>query len=160
MRRALCLLTIMLAVVTAQAQRGQDFASKFMLMHQNDTAVQCVTVSPKMMEQLLKSPAENRNGHIMQAIAKLKSARIVKANQHSDDYYLKAENLLKRNAQRFVFEKEFKNGPKHGSFYKRKNRKGDTVELIMLHEDVQTGQLIIVNLTGNIDNEFISMLSL
>ena len=155
MRRALCLLTIMLAVVTAQAQRGQDFASKFMLMNQNDTAVQCVTVSPKMMEQLLKSPAENRNGNIMQAIAKLKSARIVSGNA---DYYQKAIELLEKNRKRFKAEQEFRGEESHGAFYTRRDKKGNTVELIMLLEEPQNDRFTIVNLTGDIDEEFLCFL--
>jgi hypothetical protein len=140
----------------AYAQRTQDFASRFMKIHQADSTIQCVTVSPRMMEQLAKSQDENRKATFRQAIAKLKSARIVTA---SNSYYDDAEILLKQNATRFIHEADYKHGDKRGTFYKRKNRKGKTVELIMLHADRKTSLLTIVNLTGDLDEDFINSLT-
>jgi hypothetical protein len=146
----------MIASVAGYAQRSQDFASRFVKIHQADTTIQCVTVSPKMMEQIAKSQDESRNAAIRQAIGKLKSARIVTA---SNCYYDSAEELLKQNATRFQFDTDYQHGEKHGVFYKRKNRKGNTVELIMLHADDKQERLTIVNLTGDLDEDFISSLA-
>lgn len=158
MRRALCFIALLMAAA-GLAQPAQDFASKFMEECDNDTAVHCITISPKMMEQLTKQPDASRNEHIAQAIQKLKSARIITASVHEDNYYQLAEELLKRNPQRFRHTQDYRSEHAYGTFYTRKTASGDTVELIMLHTDTKMGSLVIVNLTGNIDEEFINSLS-
>ena len=54
MMRYVLLLTMMLVQVAAYAQHSPDFAEKFVSMHQADSTLKCITVSPKMMEQLVK----------------------------------------------------------------------------------------------------------
>lgn len=159
MKKILSLLMTAIASVSMTAQNSQDFASKFMQQCDEDTAVQCITVSPKMMEKLTKQADANRNENMAQAIQKLKSARIVTASVHGDEYYRKAEELLEKNRQRFSRNKDFRNGSAHGSFYTRKTRSGDTVELIMLQTDSVKGNAVIVNLTGDIDNDFVNNLT-
>ena len=160
MKRIVCLMSLLIVGVAAWAQKGQDFASRFMQICDGDTAVHCVTVSPKMMEQLTKQPdMTGRNEHIAQAIQKLKSARIITTSVHGEGYYQEATQLLKRNAQRFQPTKSYKNEHSYGSFYTRKLKSGRTVELILLHTDTKARQLVIVNLTGDIDEEFINSLS-
>ena len=66
---------------------------------------------------------------------------------------------MKKNRQRFSRDKDYRNGNHHGTFYTRKTKNGDTVELIMLHTDTVKGNTVIVNLTGDIDNDFISHLT-
>lgn len=97
MKKILNLLMTAIASVSMTAQNSQDFASKFMQQCDEDTAVQCITVSPKMMEKLTKQADANHNESMAQAIQKLKSARIVTASVHGDEYYRKAEELLEKN---------------------------------------------------------------
>lgn len=144
--------------LTTAAQGTMDFAQKFMEQCDGDTAVHCVTISPKMMEQLAQS-GNGRDTHIQQAIGKLKSARIVTTSIHGEGYYEMAENLLKKNAQRFTKGKSYHKGAVYGSFYSRKGGEGETVELIMLHADTEKRRLVIVNLTGDIDQDFIDGLT-
>lgn len=158
MRRLLCLVTTIIMSLAATAQVSQDFASKFMTRCDEDTAVHCITISPKMMEQLTKQPDSNRNEHLYQAIQKLKSARIITTSVHGEGYYRLAEDLLKKNAQRFQHVQDYHSAHAYGTFYTRKTASGDTVELIMLHADTKSRSLVIVNLTGNIDEEFINSL--
>ena len=155
MKRALCLLILMAAVLGASAQHTQDFASKFMSLHAKDSTLDCVTVSPKMMESLVQLQDEDRNENIVQAIAKLKSLRIVNARA---DYYEQAEELLKKNAKRFEQRHDFQGEGMRGAIYTRKDKKGNTVELILLNENSRKGSLTIVNLTGDIDEEFLCFL--
>jgi hypothetical protein len=152
------LLTLMLAALVqaaALAQRSPDFAEKFMTLCAKDSTVKCVTVSPKMMAQLVKQNNTDHPENLLQAMSKLKSARIVTA---STDYYQKAEDLLTKNSRRFKAQRTYRNGEQHGSFFTRKDRKGRTVEFIMLHEDCSHDRLTIVCLTGNIDEEFLCFL--
>lgn len=158
MRRAASFIIALLACVAAAAQTSVDFASKFMDRCADDTAVQCITISPKMMEQLTKQPDAARNEHMAQAIQKLKSARIVTASTRGDDYYAVAEGLLKDNPQRFRHAHDYRNRQGHGTFYVRQSSSGDTIELVMLHTDTRSGRLVIVNLTGDIDKEFVESL--
>lgn len=158
-RRFLFFMVVWLTTIGTFAQRGQDFASRFMQECKGDTAVHCVTISPKMMEQLTRQPGTNRNEHIIQAIEKLKSARIITANVHGEGYYQLAENLLKKNSQRFQHDRSYHGEHTYGAFYSRKLRNGQTVELIMIHANTKMRSTIIVNLTGDIDQEFINSLT-
>lgn len=160
MRRTLGILAMLFAAVTiVKAQGKQDFASKFMERCEDDTAVHCITVSPKMMEQLTKQADASRNERMVQAIEKLKSARIVTSSVHGEGYYHVAEDLLKRNAKRFSHDKSYRMEHAYGSFYSRKAKDGGTVELILLHADTKSRRLVIVNLTGDIDDEFMESLT-
>lgn len=159
MRRIAILIFATLVAVAVQAQRAQDFASRFVRNYEGDTAVHCVTVSPTMMEQLAKKHYGNGDKRIVSAVEKLKSARIVTTYVNGEAYYQAAEDMLKRNATRFRHDKDYRNDNSHGTFYSRKLRSGATVELIMLHSDTQKHSMVIVNLTGDIDDEFINSLT-
>lgn len=160
MRHLLCTIVLFLAATAlATAQTSLDFASKFMQLCTNDTAVHCVTISPKMMEQLTKQPGAARDEAMAEAIEKLKSARIVTASVHGADYFRRAETLLKDNPQRFSHASNYRNSHAQGTFYIRRTTNGDTVELVMLHTDTKAGNLVIVNLTGDIDEEFVKILT-
>ena len=157
MKIILTLFLTMAIAMAAEAQQALDFAKKFMTMYEGDSMVKCITVSPKMMEQIAEHhPFEEGNtDDFKQAVSKLKSARIVNAPAN---YYERAELLLKKHARRFKAEDNFENDKFRGSFYTRKNRKGQTVELIMLREDNVRETMTIVCLTGDIDKEFLCFL--
>ena len=159
MKRVLCLLVIFMATITAMAQRGQDFASRFMQECKNDSAVNCITVSPKMMEQLMAMEGNNRNDSLMQAIAKLKSMRIVQADKSGENYYHQAEALLKKNAKRFEHVKNFRTERAEGFFYQRKKGDDKVVELVMVCLSRTDNRYVLINLTGDIDEEFVEILS-
>lgn len=155
-QRIACLLTLALVVLSAAAQKSQDFAQKFVTLCKSDTTVRCVTVSPKMMEQLAAHQTDAHPDDITEAIAKLKSARIVTAPAHRYD---QAEELLKKNARRFKQQDSFQTTDGvRGAFYTRQDREGQTVELIMLRQDDARDRLTIVCLTGDIDQEFLCFL--
>ena len=156
MMRLLYILLLAMATIAAKAQRSPDFAEKFMSLCTADSTVKCITISPKMMEQMVNPHAEGRPENMMQAIEKLKSARIVSARA---EYFSKADSLLQKNKRRFKAEKVFEsNETIRGAFYSRKNKKGETVELVMLRADTERDKLTIVNLTGTIDEEFLCFL--
>lgn len=159
MRRLTCLITVMFAAMTMLAQGTQDFASRFMQMCDEDTAVVCVTVSPKMMEQISRQNGVEISENMVQAIHKLKSARIVTATSNGDMYYDKAEKLLFKNSRRFHRDRSYNSQGVHGTFYTRQAKSGNTVELILLHGDTRGNTMVIVNLTGDIDKEFIDSLA-
>jgi hypothetical protein len=146
--------------LTAFAQHSPDFAEKFMSIYNNDSTLACVTISPKMMMQLVKKNDEKecdekRPENILQAISKLKSARIVTGKA---DYYEKAEQLLIKNNKRFQSGQDYQTEEQRGAFYTRKDKKGQTVELIMLYAEPEKKLFTIINLTGDIDEEFLCFL--
>src|SRR5574344_485819 len=157
MRRVLCLLTIALLPILSFGQRGQDFASRFMQLCKEDTAVHCVSISPHMMEQILKH-SSNPNDDIKKIISELKSARIITTSRQGEDYYQMAEQLLEKNKNRFQRDKGYKGTHAYGCFYTRM-KKSLIVELVMLHADTRNDHLVIVNLTGSIDNVLIGNLT-
>ena len=145
--------------MTAMGQRGQDFASRFMQQCKEDSSVKCITVSPKMMEQVMAMEGTDRNDSLMQAIAKLKSMRIVQTNADGEPYYQQAEELLKKNARRFEFIKTFRTERAEGVFYQRKKGDDKVVELVMVCLSKLDHRFVLVNLTGDIDEEFVELLS-
>ena len=150
------LLTITIAMVV-EAQQAMDFVGKFMTVCEGDSMVKCITVSPKMMEQIVENHQgdDERSEAFEQAISKLKSARIVTA---PTEYYERAELLIKKYASRFKAEQVFQTDEVRGTFYTRQDKKGRTAELIMLREDNVRKQMTIVCLTGDIDKEFLCFL--
>lgn len=156
--KIVCLIIALSLSMAGFGQKALDFASKFMQRYDNDTVLHCITVSPKMIESLIHRHENNRSEQFSAAIQKLKSVRIVSAKSHEDKYYEKAEGLLKENAKRFTHEKAYKAENGYGTFYSRKNKRGDRVELVMLHADTKVHSLTIVNLTGNIDEDFLKSL--
>lgn len=159
MKRLTSLLAFLALTLSAMGQGAMDFAQKFMEQCEGDTAVHCVTVSPKMMEQIAQGGSDGRDANLVQAIEKLKSARIVTASIHGEGYYQVAEGLLRKNAHRFAAGKTYRTSHAHGAFFTRKGTEGETVELVMLHADTAHRRLVIVNLTGDIDRDFIDCLT-
>lgn len=157
MKRVLCFIYIIMLACSANAQKTIDFATKFMRECKGDSILQCVAVSPKMMDMMTRQQNQNHNDRMVQAIQKLKSAQIITANTNGMVYFAQAETLLKRNAKRFKMSKEYGDNNKKGVFYSRQLKNGKTVELVLLH--VNDGKLVIVNLTGDIDEEFVNMLT-
>lgn len=159
MKKTILIVLAMVASLAANAQRIADFASKYMDANKGDSLLKCVTVGPRMMEQLTKMHDTQSNEAITQAIKKLKTARIVTVTESVDSYYEKAEKLLKQFPRRFSHDKDFRNAHSYGTFYTRRQKDGAVVELIMLHADTLKPAMVIVNLTGDIDNDFIELLS-
>jgi hypothetical protein len=147
----------MAMAMAAQAQQALDFAKKFMTVCEGDTMVRCITVSPKMMDQIVETRQDDseQNEALQLAMAKLKSARIVSAPAA---YYERADSLIKRHARRFKATDDFHDDDVRGAFYTRKDRRGRTAELIMLREDKARNRLTIICLTGDIDKEFLCFL--
>ena len=136
MKKAMLLLV--LTITSSMAVSAQDFASK-------------------MMERLVDMHREkNGRTEARQLIAKLKSARIIQGAD-KPKYFLHAEKMLKHNRQRFI---PLHQSTAHGNNQIFVRRKEDCIiELIMLNKDSATGTFTIVNLTGDMDDDFIRILS-
>jgi len=160
MRRVLYLLALLLCCTTASAQRSLDFASKYMQEQAGDSTLQCITVGPKMIEQIIKVSGDSRKFESLKpALEKLKSARMITTDDQPEQHYQQAEALLKQHSSRFAHQTDFDKGRMRGAFYTRQDRDGNTVELVMLAQQQPSGAFIVVNITGDIDEEFIEQIT-
>ncbi len=134
---------------------AQDFASRFMDEHKGDKNLTCISVSPKMMEEMLKADTE-KDESMLAIISNLKSMQLLSSSINGADYYKKAVGILNRNSHRFepflVFDDEKENGK-----IMVRRKKGEIIELVML---VNEGpQFLVINFTGNMSDKFIDELA-
>ena len=158
MKRVLCLLLIACSIHVW----GQDFASKFMEQcAKEDGDIQCQTVSPIMMEKLMdtmKAPDGDRDEEVPEyLLSKLKSARIITATKQSEKLFREAEQLIEKTKNRFSPLVENQPGQNNKVFV----RKHDEVirELVVLNLNPDEKTLTIINLTGDMDDRFMKILS-
>ncbi|MEG2151411.1 MAG: DUF4252 domain-containing protein, partial [Bacteroidaceae bacterium] len=56
---------------------AQDFASRFLEERTDDTNLKCISISPKMMHEVLKIDVEKGNEDILDIISNLKSMQML-----------------------------------------------------------------------------------
>ena len=157
MKRALCLLWTACLIPHTW---GQDFAAKFMEQCTKKGQVECQTVSPKMMEKVMetitRSDEREDTGIPEYLLSKLKSARIITAKKGGEKLFQKAERLMEKNKNRFSPMADYAAGEDNMIFVRKHN---ETVqELVMLSLSAEK-TLTIVNLTGDMDEKFMRVLS-
>lgn len=143
---------------------GQDFASKFISTVTKKDLLHCQTISPKMMDKLVKMPEhddKNENETTEDSIAfllsKIKSARIVTSEQYGKKFFKQAIKLIETNKNRFSPLSGHTENGNNQIFVRRHD---DTIiELVMLSYNSGEDLFTIINFTGDMDNEFIRMLS-
>lgn len=142
---------------------GQDFASKFISTVTKKDLLQCQTISPKMMDKLVKIPEHDdkekkeTEDSITFLLSKIKSARIVTSEQSGKKFFKQAVKLIAANKNRFSpLSGHTETG--NNQIFVRKH--DDTIiELVMLSYNAEGDQFTIINFTGDMDNEFIRLLS-
>lgn len=156
MRRYLFTLLILLVAglgtAFAQSER-QDFASRFMTLYAKDYHLDCTTVSPLMMEKMLKLPDVEDDATARQVLSQLKSIRMIMHSSEHDapHLYANAQLLAQQNAQRYKPQAEETNK----SLYLRKRGKV-IVELVLF---MQSGSdFILIDLTGNMTEAFLQQI--
>ena len=128
------------------AVSAQDFASRFMAEHKADSNLTCVTISPKMMEEIMKSDAEKDN---------LKSMQVLTSDVEGKKYFDAALKVVEKNTGRFESFLSFKDKSENCQIMVRK-KKDTIVELVMLmHEK---NHFAVINFTGNMSPEFIAQI--
>ena len=136
------------------AVSAQDFASRFMAEHQADSNLTCVTISPKMMEEIMKSDAE-KDKEVLDMISNLKSMQVLTSDVEGKKYFNAALKVVEKNSGRFESFLSFKDKSENCQIMVRK-KKSTIVELVMLmHEK---NHFAVVNFTGNMSQEFIAQI--
>ena len=97
MKSVLLLCWMALFTVSVMAQ---DFASRFLTEHKGDSNISCVTISPKMMEEIIKSDAE-KDDEVLDIISNLKSMQLLTATVNGQSYYNEALKIVEKNSGRF-----------------------------------------------------------
>ncbi len=139
----------MLLCLTAWSQQEQDFASRFMSLYGKGTTLSCTTVSPLMMERMLRLPSVEDNEQMRSVLQQLKSIRLVSNTDASEStrLYDDAVSLAQRNKARYRLQGE----ENEKKLYARR-RGSVVVELVLVMK--QNGLLSLVNLTGNMSEKF------
>lgn len=152
MKRVLliCWIACISAVVSAQ-----DFASRFMTEHSQDTNLTCISISPKMMQEIMKADIEKDDG-VLNIISNLKSMQMLTSRVKGKKYYKEALGILKKNSNRF---ESFLSLEDDGENYQIMVRKKDKriIELVMLANE--KSNFVVVNFTGRMDDDFINKLA-
>lgn len=149
MKRVLLTFWIILLVVTVSAQ---DFASRFMAEHKADVNLTCISISPRMMEEVLKVNVEEDGDKIMDIISNLKSMQMVTSEKDGAGYFKRALNILNKNSNRFESFLSFNDSSEnYRMMVRRKN--GIILELVMLKND--NNRFVVINFTGNMSDKFI-----
>ena len=131
---------------------AQDFASKFMAEYKSDVQLNCISVSPRMMEEVLKVNVENDGDKILDIISKLKSMQMISSEKEGSKYYKKALNILEKNTNRFEPFLSFNDSSQNCRIMVRK-KNGIILELVMLTNVSE--KFCVINFTGNMNDKFI-----
>lgn len=137
------------------AVAAQDFASRFLAEHKADTNLTCITISPKMMEEIMKNDAE-KDDEVLEIISNLKSMQMLTTRIKGQKYYEEALKIVEKNSGRFESFLSFKD--KFGDCRIMVRKKNDAIiELVMLMRE--KNNFSVINFTGNMSPEFISKLA-
>lgn len=147
-------LLICWTVLTTSLASAQDFISLYMTDYEADSNLSIVTISPKMMEEILHRDAKG-NPDILNVISGLKSMRAVSSSLGGDAYYNSALKILEKNNERFDLCTSYTSDEEDFRIVVRKNKK-QIVEMVMLLRI--RGSFIAMSFTGDIKPEFISAL--
>ena len=134
---------------------SQDFASRFKSEHEGDSALVYVTISPKMMHDILDSSTEI-NDDMAEIIAGLKSMQMCMSLIDGQSYYDSAIDLCEKNTDLF---EPYLSYDEAGDNYKImvRKRRDEIIELVMFMK--QNNGFVLINFTGKMNAEFISRLA-
>jgi len=134
---------------------AQDFASRFLESHKHDTNLNCVTISPNMMEKVMNLDVHNED-KMMDMISKLKSMQMLTTQVNGQKYYKEALSVLEKNSGRFVSFLTFDDKSENFQIMVRK-KKDAIIELVMLMRE--DDNFTVINFTGNMSKDFIARLA-
>jgi len=149
------LLTVCLVLISTVIS-AQDFTSRFLQDKEADKNLKCVSISPKMMGEVMKIQTSEDNDEILKIISDLKSMQIVTAGSEGRRYYEEAVDILEKNSNRF--EDFVSYNDESGDFRIMVRRKRKFIlELIMLSN--KGDEFVVVNFTGKMNDKFIKRLA-
>ena len=153
MKHLICILMAALMAMAARGQKEQDFASRYMALYAKGSSLECTTVSPLMMDKLLKLPSVEEYSTTQKVLAQIKSIRMI-TNANPAETALLYDNALKlarQNPKRYRLQAE----EEEKKIYVR-HRGRLIVEIVLLMKN--DTRLNLINLTGNMNEDFLQQL--
>ena len=135
------------------AVSAQDFVTRFLDKREPDAHLICVSVSPKMMQEVLKIDVVEENNDLLNMISNLKSMQMLTSEVEGAKYFKEALGILDKNSERFKIFGSYDGNSENYRTMVRK-RKNEIVELVMLVND--NNKFVVINFTGNMNDKFIS----
>lgn len=159
MNRLLIFLLVCIAAPCCMlAQTTQDFAARFMKENAGNKEYKCVTVGPKMLEELLKLKCEEEDGKkFKEIISNVKSVRIVTSESEAEKCRKAALELLEKNSKRYSLYKSKDSAADYGDCMWVRRRSKQIVEFIYI-EPAGDREFMILNVTGLMADGFIDEL--
>lgn len=146
----LALTSLMVSLVNAQ-----DFVQLFMDAYPNDPNIKCITISPKMMQEILKNET-GQDTNVREIISGLKSMQMIVSSVDGENYYNSALETARRSGNRYEPFASFNSATEDYQILVRK-RRDEIVEMIML--SFKDNRFTVINFTGEIKTEHISTLA-
>lgn len=146
------LILLMIVAFPSSAQQEHDFAAHFMETYGNTEELTCTTVSPQMMERIIRLKEVEGGDKNLQVLTQIKSIRIISCGQYSEAgvFYKKAGMLARENKKRY---KRYAEKDDTAIYIRRRGRL--IVELVVIRlKDEKNFSLL--NFTGNMSDKFIS----
>lgn len=134
------------------AMSAQDFVTRFLDGRKADANLQCVSISPKMFQQVLESEDGNRSQELLDMMAQLKSMQMLTSNVDGKVYYEEALELLEKHPERFKPFGAYGDESENSKLVVRE-RRGKIVELVMLANNDDL--FAVIDFTGDMNEEFI-----
>lgn len=150
------LLTVLMVTIVTITMRAQDFASRYMSENAGDTTLVCISISPRMMEEIIEKGVQKKDTvGITEMISRLKSMQIVYSEKQGKGYFRKAEDMAERNSARFRKMASYDKEKDHCRIFIRE-QESQIVELVLLKQEGR--RFTVINFTGDMDKDFIERL--
>jgi hypothetical protein len=150
------LLAVAMMLVATLSLSAQDFASRFKGEHPQDSNLVYVTISPKMMQEMLEND-ENKDENLLNVISNLKSMQLCNSKVNTRNYYDDALSLTEKQSFRFETVAEINRKDCLSKVVVRRKR-NTVIELVSLIWHSERG-FVLINFTGKIDERIIARLS-
>jgi archaellum biogenesis ATPase FlaH len=124
-------------------------------MHEQDSNLVCITISPKMMQEILEND-DNKDEDVVDIIADLKSMQMCTSKVNAATYFDDALSLADKNRSLFETVTSHNDKDRKSRVVVRK-RRNTVIELVMMMCDGRGFSLI--NFTGKIDARIIAKLT-
>lgn len=135
---------------------AQDFVTRFLEKRDPDANLKCISISPKMMEEVLKIDVKEENNDMLDMISNLKSMQMLISDVKGTKYFKEALAILEKNSGRFKPLISHEGNSGNCKIMVRK-KKGEIVELVMLVNE--NNKFVVINFTGNMNDKFIGRIA-
>lgn len=155
MRKLVTLLLVCLAMpLCMSAQTAQDFASRFMEDNLDDKNLECVTIGPKMLREIMKLAKEYDKQDVMSFLSKIKSVRIINGDSLAGEYRKKALALLENSGKRYARYEKDGSDEDYGDCVWVRKRDDKIVELVYVGL-AKEKDFMVLDVTGELDGGFV-----